>query len=81
MAGEAKTNSSVSQVQSAATGASWLLYFRDARPRQEILAVMEDNITKVFSTSVKDGALAYATTAKINGADSGRKGSANSPTS
>jgi hypothetical protein len=65
---QTKTNSSCSQLQSTATGAAWLLHFRDARPPQEILSVMEDNITKVFSTSTKDGRLAYSTQARITGA-------------
>jgi hypothetical protein len=65
---QTKTNSSVSQLQSTATSAAWLLHFRDTRPPQEILAVMEDNITKVFSTSTKDGRLAYSTQARITGA-------------
>jgi len=68
MADPTTTNSSVSQLQSTATSAAWLLHFRDARPPQEILSVMEDNITKVFSASPKDGRLAYSTQAKINGA-------------
>jgi hypothetical protein len=65
---QTKTNSCASQLQSTATSAAWLLHFRDTRPPQEILAVMEDTITKVFSTSTKDGRLAYSTQAKINGA-------------
>jgi len=68
MVDQTKTNSSVAQLQSTATGAAWLLHFRDTRPPQEILAVMEDNITKVFSTSTEDGRLAYAAQARVTGA-------------
>jgi hypothetical protein len=65
---QTKTNASSSELQSTATSAAWLLHFRDARPPQEILPVMEENIVKVFSTSTKDGRLAYSAQAKINGA-------------
>ena len=64
----AEPQNKLEPLESTATSAAWLLHFRDARPPQEILAVMEDNLTKVFSTSTQDGRLAYSTQAKINGA-------------
>ena len=48
--------------------ARWLMHFQDARPPQEILSGLESDIMKVFSTTAKDGKLAYVTEAKINGA-------------
>lgn len=54
--------------QSTETGASWRLHFQDARPPQEILAALEHDIVKVFSTSTPGGRLVYSTQAKINGA-------------
>lgn len=44
------------------------MHFQDARAPQEILAVVERDIMKVFSTSTKEGKLIYSTGAKINGA-------------
>ena len=55
------------RTQTSETSASWLWNFQDARPPQEILSALEEDIVKVFSTSTQDGRLAYSTQAKING--------------
>jgi hypothetical protein len=55
------------RVQTSETSASWRLDFQDARPPQKILAALERDIVKVFSSSIQDGRLAYSAQAKING--------------
>jgi hypothetical protein len=56
------------QKQPTETGVSWLLHFRDARPPNEILAALENDIVKVFSASIVGGRLVYSTQAKLKGA-------------
>lgn len=55
-------------VESSATSATWHVDFRDTRPPQEIVWILEGDLTKLFSAAGEEGQLVYSAQKRIAGA-------------